>query len=124
MARKFHLEVAVEDDLGALALRILADGEEVFGTRLEAPELDDLIRALGDGRAQLADQVAPELDEGARITDTVVDPAYLVAKNSDRGRALLAFRHPGLGWLGFQLRRPVVEAMVHRLGRWLDADDR
>lgn len=124
MSRKYHLEVAVEDDHDALALRILADDEEVFGTRLEAPELDDLIRALSDGRAQLADQVAPELDEGARITDTVVDPAYLVAKNSERGRALLAFRHPGLGWLGFQLRRPVVDAMVQRLGRWLEADDR
>jgi len=124
LGQKFQLEVGVDDAQVAMTLRILADGGEVFSTRLEAPELDDLIRALGDGRAQLADEVSPELDEGARITNNVVDPSYLVGKNSAQGKALLAFRHPGLGWLGFQFRRPVVEAMVRQLDNWLHEEDR
>ena len=124
MSRRYQLEVAVDDDQSAMTLRILADGGEVFGTRLEAPELDDLIRTLSDGRAQLADEVSPELDEGARITNNVANPSYLIGKNSLQGKALLAFRHPGLGWLGFQFRRSVVEAMVRQLGAWLDEEGR
>lgn len=124
MAQKFQLEVGIDDVQTAMTLRILADGGEVFSTRLEAPELDDLIRALSDGRAQLTDEVSPQLDEGARITNIVVDPSYLVGKNSAQGKALLAFRHPGLGWLGFQFRRTVVEAMVRQLDDWLREKDR
>jgi hypothetical protein len=45
MASKYDLEVAVAPDRTAVLLTTLADGRETFGTRLEAPELDDLIRA-------------------------------------------------------------------------------
>ncbi|PAX06537.1 hypothetical protein [Sphingomonas lenta] len=122
MREAAQVELSVEEDGAAVWLRVLGGEGELFGARLEGPELDDLIRALADGRARLADAVAPELDEGARITDVTVDPAYLVGKNSDKGQALVAFRHPGLGWLGFQLRRDVVAAMVDRLGSWLGED--
>jgi hypothetical protein len=124
MATKYDLEVAVAPDRTAVLLTTLADGREAFGTRLEAPELDDLIRALGDARAMLDEEVAPQLDEGARITNSIVDPNYLVGTNSSKGQTLLAFRHPGFGWIGFQLRRPVVEAMVRKLGQWLEARPR
>ena len=49
------------------------------------------------------------------------DPTYLIAKNSARGEALMAFRHPGFGWLGFRLHRPAIAEMVERLDRWLHA---
>ncbi len=119
MAERQHLEVTLDDDRAALSLRVLSAGRLLFEARLEAPELDELIRALANGRARLAEEVAPELDEGARITDAVVDPAYLLGANRAKDRALLAFRHPGFGWLGFQLRRPAAEALVRRLDGWL-----
>lgn len=100
-----------------MVLRIAGSDGEDFSARLEAPELDELIRGLSDARAQLDDEVSPELDEGARLTNTVVDPTYVVARNRSKGLALLAFRHPGLGWLGFQLRQSVVEAMLEGLHR-------
>jgi len=117
-----HLEFGPDEDRSALVLRMVGTAGTLFSARLEAPELDDLIRGLSDARAQLTEAVAPELDLGARITNTVVDPAYIVGKNSQKGQALLALRHPGLGWLGFQLRRSVVEAMVERLQAWLRGD--
>lgn len=119
MVERQHLQLALDDDRTALALRVLSADRELFSVRLEAPELDELIRALSRGRAQLGEEVAPELDEGARIADTVIDPSYLIGKNSRKDRALLAFRHPGFGWLGFQLRRSVVEPMVRQLDEWL-----
>ena len=119
MAERQYLDLALDDDRTALTLRIVSGSRELSSLRLEAPELDGLIRALSRGRAQLAEQVAPELDGGARIADTVVDPSYILGKNSKKDRALLAFRHAGFGWLGFQLRRSVVEAMVQQLDAWL-----
>ena len=114
-----QLELAVEDTREAVRLQV-ADGDHLlFSARLEGPELDELIRGLSQARAQLADQVAPELDEGARLADVVSDPSYLIGKNSGTVEALLALRHPGYGWLGFRLRRPVVEQIVVRLGDWL-----
>jgi hypothetical protein len=120
MAQRHHLELTVDEESSGVVLRILSEGHEVFSTRLEAPELDELIRGLGDGRAQLTDEVSPQLDEGARITNVVKNPSYLVGTNSPEAKALIALRHPGFGWLGFQFRRPVVEAIVRELGRWLD----
>lgn len=122
MPPRYHLDLTLEDDREAVQLRIVTEDRELFSARLEAPELDELIRALGQGRAQLADEVAPELDEGARIADTVIDPAYLVGRNSQEGRALIALRHPGYGWIGFQLHRPVAAAVARELGRGLGAD--
>ena len=114
-----HLELAVDPDREAVRLTITQGENPVFAARLEAPELDELIHALAHGRAQLREEVAPSLDQGARLTDVELDPGYLVGKNTAKGEALLALRHPGFGWLGFRLRRPVIEAIVERLGRWL-----
>ena len=124
MAERHYLDLAVDDDRAALTLRIVSGTRELSSLRLEAPELDGLIRALGRGRAQLVEQVSPELDGGARIADTVVDPSYILGTNSKKDRALLAFRHAGFGWLGFQVRRSVVEAMVQQLDAWLHLERR
>jgi hypothetical protein len=42
-----------------LQLHLFQEGQEIFGARLEAAELDDLIRGLADARAQLADSTFP-----------------------------------------------------------------
>lgn len=112
-----QLEIALDRDRTAVVLRLPGVDGDTIDARLEAPELDELIRGLSDARARLAEEVSPELDEGARITNTVADPSYVVARNQRKGLALLAFRHPGLGWLGFQLRQSVVEAMLDSLHR-------
>lgn len=119
MNKPHRLELAVEDAREAVRLSVSDHDRLLFSARLEGPELDELIRGLSQARAQLADQVAPELDEGARLADVVVDPSYLIGKNSGTNEALLALRHPGYGWLGFRLRRTVVEQVVDRLGAWL-----
>jgi hypothetical protein len=113
------LSLAMDPDRSAIRLTINGDDQALFTARLEAPELDELIHALAKGRAHLAEEVAPTLDEGARLTDVEADPGYLVGKNRERDEALIALRHPGFGWLGFRLRRPVIEEMLDRLGRWL-----
>ena len=116
-----HLSLAVEPEREAVRIAITRDEATVFAARLEAPELDQLIHALAQGRAQLTEEVSPELDEGARLTDVEADPSFLIAKNNARGEAMMAFRHPGFGWLGFRLRRRAIEKMVERLERWLHA---
>ncbi|WP_425229406.1 hypothetical protein [Sphingomonas sp.] len=115
-----QLSLTVEGDRNAVLLTIAGDDDRLlFGARLEAPELDELIHALAQGRAQLLDEVAPELDQGARLTDVEVDPGYLVGTSKVADEALIAFRHPGFGWLGFRLHRKVIGKFTERLDRWL-----
>jgi hypothetical protein len=124
MTRLYHMELTVADDRTAVELQISADDVEIFTTRLEAPELDDFISALagwafataGRGRAATGGACAHhQRRSSALLSDRQERP---------EGRGAARLRHPGLGWLGFQLRRSVVEAMVRQLRRWLEGDAR
>jgi hypothetical protein len=72
---------------------------------LETPELDTLLPVLADLRAGLAEPVPATLDPSARLV-ALVDPAVetrLPTVAMPAG-AVLALRHPGLGWLAFLLQ--------------------
>lgn len=79
------------------------------------PELDTLVRTLADLRALMSDPVPRTLDPGARLT-VLSDPAWQVkppAPGTGRDVAVLALRHPGLGWLGFLLPQLEAAALGH-----------
>ena len=114
-------ELAFELNQGRTAanLRALNKWNEVASLQLKAPELDQLIRLLANLRAKMADPVAPDLDEESRLKDVVPEPPLRLSRESPDGRLLVALRHPGLGWLGFRLRRKAVEALIPQLKDWL-----
>jgi hypothetical protein len=78
----------------------------------DAGQVDDLIAGLEFLRRGMIEQVPPTLDPGSRL-DSIIGPAWRATDTPDG--PVLAFRHPGLGWLGFLLpaegRR--------QLGEWL-----
>ena len=97
-------------------------GRALAHVALETPELDSLVRSLADLRAAMGDPVPATLDPGARLT-VLVDPAWQTrlpaAGTGPEGgaAAVLALRHPGLGWLGFLLPRAEAAALGHSLTR-------
>lgn len=83
-------------------------GDKVTGIA-DAADLDELIVALGAVRAALADPVPEELEPPARVP-TVRDPAWLC--ETQDGRRIACFRHPGYGWLAFSLAEDDAEALA------------
>jgi hypothetical protein len=89
-------------------LEMHEDGKPLAHLYLDAAELEGLIRDLAKIRATMADQVAPALDPGGRL-DLERSPAW-IADTRD-GNAVLALRHPGMGWLGFLLEMEKAQAI-------------
>lgn len=80
---------------------------------LEAPELQEFIGTLAAARATLADKHAIALDPGTRL-ETQVDPSWRINTLADGSKAL-AIRHPGFGWLAFQLPKHEASAIAKLL---------
>lgn len=118
MGPKSELAFGVNDAKTAVVIRVVEDGREIDRWQMEAPELDQHIRALASHRAELAEQVPPSLDAGSLIQDVVTDPPINVS-STPTGVALLSYRHPGLGWLGLAVSRDAAEQLVQQLGAWL-----
>ena len=95
---KFELKVT---DGGRRASLSISDGVGNLSGSLDAADADELIRVLGAVRASLAEQVPPRLELPARV-NCIVDPAWWCDPKSPNYH-LVAFRHPGYGWLGFAL---------------------
>ena len=92
-------------------------GQPLAHVALETPEVDQLMQRLAELRAAMNEAVPAALDPGVRLV-LLVDPAWqlkplLPGKGQDG--AVLALRHPGLGWLGFLLPQSKVAALGHGL---------
>jgi|KBSMisStaDraftv2_1062788.scaffolds.fasta_scaffold819382_1 hypothetical protein len=84
---------------------------------LNVAEIDELIARLSQYRAAMAPEVPREVPERVAAGKTVQDPMWIVHKPAGGTHRLLIVRHPGLGWMLFQL--PLTEA--DKLGQALVA---
>lgn len=119
MQMKSELVFDVNAQKTGIVIRISEPEGEIGAWQMEAPELDQHIRALANFRALLIEPVTPDLDEGARIEDAIMDPRIKLSGRLSDQRLLVAYRHPGFGWLGFGMRREAVEALIPQLEGWL-----
>lgn len=96
-----QLGAVLADDREAVTL--ILEGDQVPGVFLkqDAAELSGTIERLAMVRANMAPEVVRELDPGSRVLP-VADPIWRGTMAPD-GAATLAFRHPGYGWVVFQL---------------------
>ena len=67
-----------------------------------AQHVDDLIRVLGQIRAEMSPQVAEEPPAPHEI-QPLHDPRYATQLHAFSGGTVLEFRHPSLGWMEFVL---------------------
>lgn len=95
-----------------LVLEMIVGGEPQAHARLWGGEIENFIHQIGNTRAKLSDTVPLDIDPGSRIS-TVIDPVWRAKEVPDG--AVLALRHPGLGWLGFHFDPKEMTA----LGKWL-----
>ncbi len=106
------LNLTLSEDRMSVTIEALdPSGAKVSGTA-DAADLDELIVALGSVRAALADVVPEELEPPARVA-TIRDPAWLT--ESQDGRRIVCFRHPGYGWLAFALSELDAEDLAEGL---------
>ena len=64
--------------------------------------IDELIRTLGEIRAEMTPAVSEEPPRPYQI-ETLHNPRYSTALHQFSGGTLFEFRHPSLGWLDFLL---------------------
>lgn len=79
-----------------------------------AQELLELLHTIGEARAQISQNVA--LEAAGQAMKIVANPPYWTERSANTGmQSLVAFRHPGFGWIGMTM--PPVEAA--RLGQYM-----
>lgn len=78
---------------------------------VSATDVADLIASLGQVRAGMRPEVPRDPTLGV-VVPTITDPRFWVAPESMVGGVLLSLRHPGLGWLYFQIPQLEVEKLV------------
>jgi hypothetical protein len=78
---------------------------------MNASDVADLIESLGRVRTGMRPEVPRDPKLGA-VVSTVADPRFWVAPEGMVGGVLLSLRHPGLGWLYFQIPSAEIETLV------------
>lgn len=101
MARMM-IKQSVSADRQLCVIELHKNGAPLGHIELDAASLEGLIHDLGKARASMIEEVSPSLDPGSRI-EAVVNPSFLVPKDLEIGKRVLALRHPGLGWVAFLL---------------------
>jgi hypothetical protein len=97
--------------------KLEADGKlNLFGQRLTAQELDELLKDLAEQRQFMRPEVPTEITEAMnddRIS-TQADPYGFVARDAG-GLINIAFRHAGFGWMAFVLPEEAADQIRHNL---------
>ncbi len=111
-----RMNVSVAEDKAVLSLLpgSGAEGQIV----LTAPQLLELIVALGAARSRLVSALPPNAKERgleASALQAVVGPAWVVRPEALTEGSMLAFAHPAFGTVGFVLPAAEVEKMVKAL---------
>lgn len=109
-----ELKAIVSDQNNAVSLETWSDGKPLAHIIVEASELEQTIQTLANVRAKLVDEVPHELDPGSRLP-TVSDPDWQVQPKTGEDSRHLILRHPGMGWLAFELPDDVAAQIAHLL---------
>jgi len=99
---KVHLRWFLKDEGYNVALEMVVDDEPKAHMILDAAELEDQIHFLSQAREAMAEPVTPDLEVGMRLR-ALGDPRWKTEPYHPHGAALLALRHPGMGWMSFLL---------------------
>jgi hypothetical protein len=97
-----------------LAFELSNDKGSSGKVHLRASEIDSLIAKLAQHRATMAPEVPrslPELEDVGMIRD----PIWILHAPGSTQDKLLLIRHPGLGWLTFQLPPAEAAKLGHAL---------
>lgn len=97
-----------------LAVELTGDEAGRGIVKLEAADIDALIAELSQYRSTMAPEVPRQLAKSTNVAG-IRDPMWILRAPPGSTDRVLLVRHPGLGWLMFQL--PVAEAT--RLGHAL-----
>lgn len=93
----------------------LWQGEECVGrSEMDADGLDRFIAHLAQQREKLAKRVPITLEDGERIRGQR-EPEWMCVFAKETDDQVLALRHSGFGWLGFQLSVKTARAMATAL---------
>jgi len=90
------------------------DGRETAEIALEAADVDDVLFRLAAKRPAMRDQVKIEWEPDS-AAQPVDEPAWMIGDRLYNGKQLLAFQHPGFGWVSFLLERERAEAIASGL---------
>ena len=98
-------------------------GQEMSVT-LTADHLLAFIGCLGAARAAMVPQISGDTSEWLgllSVEEPTSEPTNFVVSSLTDGSRILVMRHPGYGWLGFQLSQPHADSMAAMLT--MSADD-
>ena len=97
-----------------LFIQLEEGGKAPGQARLTAPDAEALLWGMAEARAELREEVVPELEPVFRIR-SVDEPAWRVSNPGPDGRRILALRHPGFGWVAFAMRQDRADAIARGL---------
>jgi len=69
---------------------------------LNAGGIEGLIAAIAHVRSQMSPEISPDPVMQGQVA-ACIDPRYSIGVDPMRGGVMLGLRHPGLGWLYFQI---------------------
>ena len=85
-------------------LHIYEGERSIAFIQMPAAELQSLLQKLARLRAEMREPVERSAEE-ARSMATASDPSWSIGFMEGDGSSVLAMRHPGFGWLAFNLQR-------------------
>lgn len=108
-----------------LAFELSGDKASSSHVRLRASDIDALIARLAHHRATMTPEI-PRMMPDLKEVATATDPIWVLHAPASTRDKLLFIRHPGLGWLMFQLPPSEAAKLGHGLlsGRLQQMADR
>jgi len=97
-----------------LAFELSNDNASSGKVHLRASDIDSLIAKLAQHRATMAPEIPQSLPEREDVT-MIHDPIWILHAPTSTKDKLLLIRHPGLGWLTFQLPPSEAAKLGHAL---------
>ena len=108
---KTHID---EPAQSVLTIEFWQDNKCIGRSELDADGLDQLITLLAQQREKLAKKIPMTLEDGERIRGQR-EPKWMCVFAQETDDQVLALRHAGFGWLGFQLSVKTARAMAAAL---------
>jgi hypothetical protein len=113
---QFEVKVyVVEPDHKETRIEFREGDKTAVSVALSAKDLDNFISHLALQREKMAERVPTSLEAGTQIRGQN-DPTWACVGAKEATGPVLAIRHPGFGWLGFQFSPDKSRAIAAALG--------